>query len=95
MHNWVLWRPNPVLEEFVDTIEDKLRQIHGGGDAVNNNKPFTAIDLGCGSGRDMVFLARRRSRRPWTVTGIDHLPKVKNEKVFFFFRWQTRTRNPQ
>lgn len=53
--NWVsnnksqrLWRANPLLENHIDTIKKSLLEI--------DSKPL-AFDIGCGSGRDSVFLA--------------------------------------
>lgn len=48
-----LWRPNPLVEQFLDGEE-----------------PGTALDLGCGAGRDAVELASIG----WQVTAVDHLP---------------------
>jgi SAM-dependent methyltransferase len=51
---WRLWTVNPVLERVV-----KAR-----------SQPGTVIDLGCGQGRDAVWLAANG----WQVIAVDHLP---------------------
>ena len=52
---WCLWGPNPLLNKYVNYIETDLL-----ASSSNNKKILTAIDLGCGSGRDVVFLSLRR-----------------------------------
>eukprot|EP00397_Hematodinium_sp_SG-2012_P065190 GEMP01094128.1.p1 GENE.GEMP01094128.1~~GEMP01094128.1.p1 ORF type:complete len:240 (+),score=48.48 GEMP01094128.1:151-870(+) len=54
-----LWRPTPLLEEVLDTVESSVTARR-------------ALDLGCGSGRDSVFLALRG----WHVVGIDVVEKA-------------------
>jgi tellurite methyltransferase len=56
-----LWRPSADLEATIERIETRLPQ---------RREPPLAIDFGCGSGRDAVFLAARG----WRVAGIDVLP---------------------
>lgn len=49
-----LWTVNPILERVVK----------------ERNQPGTVIDLGCGQGRDAVWLAANG----WHVIAVDHLP---------------------
>lgn len=49
-----LWTVNPILERVVK----------------KRNQPGTVIDLGCGQGRDAVWLAANG----WRVVAVDHLP---------------------
>jgi len=49
-----LWTVNPILERF----------------AKERSQPGTVIDLGCGQGRDAVWLAANG----WQVIAVDHLP---------------------
>lgn len=56
-----LWAPNPLLVEFTETHDLYAKAV----------RP-TAIDLGCGGGRDAVFLAKQG----WQVTAIDSEARV-------------------
>jgi SAM-dependent methyltransferase len=58
----VIWEPSPVLKGVIDTIES-LRAASG--EATRG----VAVDLGCGSGRDCVFLALRN----WISIGYDYM----------------------
>lgn len=53
-----LWQPAPLIERFVRAIAP----AHG-------ILPSKGLDIGCGSGRDMVYLAAHG----WDMTGIDYL----------------------
>ena len=53
-----LWRPAPLLQRFVG-------QMPAWGIA-----PGRGLDLACGAGRDLVFLAENG----WQMTGVDYLP---------------------
>ena len=65
-----LWLPSPALLRAIDEIESGLRELHG---STADERAFRAVDLACGCGRDVVFLARRPN---WaTVVGVDYLPK--------------------
>ena len=59
-----LWHPSPCLKELIETIE---RQLGAPGESSK-----TVLDLGCGTGRDCIFLA---TRGHFTVTGVDYLEK--------------------
>jgi len=54
-----LWQPT----EFLERIEPQVRAGLGG-------RPGRSLDLACGSGRDVVFLASRG----WNAEGVDILP---------------------
>lgn len=58
MNSPSLWQPAPLLERFVTEIVPAHAIIPGKG-----------LDIGCGSGRDMVYLAIHG----WEMTGIDYL----------------------
>ena len=59
-----LWTPSPCLAGLVDSVE-------------SITKVRVALDLGCGVGRDCVFLAQRG----WSVVAIDHLSKATSKCV--------------
>jgi len=56
-----LWEPTPALITFLSNIESGLYPV-------KTNKP-TVLDIGCGSGRDLVFLATNG----WVACGIDYI----------------------
>ncbi len=55
-----LWQPNTFLKQQIALIEKKI--------VYKENK--RVLDIACGSGREAVFLAKRR----WQVSAVDHLP---------------------
>ncbi|CAD7970398.1 unnamed protein product [Amoebophrya sp. A25] len=75
---WCLWRPNPLLEQFFENKDKK------NNDFQMNSQKFsfkTAVDLGCGSGRDAVYLALRLGFD--SVLGLDCVPKaVERSRAF-------------
>jgi SAM-dependent methyltransferase len=56
----LLFKPSPVLETWIDRIEDDLAACSSSA----------VLDIGCGSGRDLGFLVSRGHR--WNVTGLDN-----------------------
>lgn len=62
-----LWRPSPVIQEWVDNyLPDFLAE------GVFENARPSVLDLGCGGGRDAVFLARQKMQ----VIAIDKESRV-------------------
>lgn len=57
----VLWRANPLLVEFLDLLKSQGLSF-----------PHKGIDLGCGGGRDTVFLAQQGI----VMTGVEHQESV-------------------
>ncbi|TQV73747.1 methyltransferase domain-containing protein [Aliikangiella marina] len=55
----ILWKPASIVEYFVDRFSQKQHQ-----------QQKVALDLGCGAGRDAVYLALNG----WQVTAVDYLP---------------------
>lgn len=53
-----LWKPASLIERFVSEVMPTLGIQAGMG-----------LDIGCGAGRDLVYLAKHG----WDMTGIDHL----------------------
>lgn len=64
-----LWKPSPLLREALPVIESMLYK------GSTDSRVFgTLVDIGSGSGRDLIYCARRR----WNVIGVDNLPKHRN-----------------
>ncbi len=57
----ILWEANKFLQHQIHKIENKL-----------HNQTGKALDIGCGSAREAVFLARRG----WQVKAVDNLPEA-------------------
>ena len=62
-----LWEPTPALEFFTD-------QISSGIYPLKSKKP-RVLDIGCGSGRDLVYMANHG----WETCGIDYIPAALNK----------------
>jgi len=58
-HSQRLWQPAPLIAHLVAELMPAIGMIPGAG-----------LDIGCGAGRDMVYLAMHG----WQMTGIDYLP---------------------
>lgn len=54
----VLWQPSPLIKEWLSILEAQQMVSHG----------LRVVDLGCGGGRDAVYLALHGCQ----VTGIEH-----------------------
>ncbi|PVV05367.1 hypothetical protein BB560_000115 [Smittium megazygosporum] len=61
-----IFYPSPALASNIDDIEAKLANASG------NQKRLKVLDLGCGCGRDLVFLTKRESGVQWEAFGIDY-----------------------
>jgi len=61
-----LWRPTPLLKEWLQILEQR------GIDPKQVKPRLTALDVGCGGGRDSVFLAKHG----WQVLGNDQEARV-------------------
>ncbi|KAF8283748.1 putative methyltransferase domain containing protein [Trypanosoma cruzi] len=59
------WSPNPFLSEVITEIE------------VKNGGPSFALDVGSGTGRDMIYLASRG----WSVVGIENRLRLIEQGV--------------
>lgn len=59
-----IWSPNSSIESVIDRVEALAHK---------DNMPLTALDIGCGSGRDAVFLATRGWQR---VVGMDYQQRL-------------------
>ncbi len=57
----ILWQPSPLVKEFITLLNDK--------EVV---KPVFGLDIGCGGGRDSVYLALNGLK----MTGVDHQEKA-------------------
>jgi len=62
----LLFLPSPIVGAWSTWIEDSLLRI--GRDEAR------VLDIGCGSGRDLGFLANRQF--PWKITGVDNWKKA-------------------
>ena len=58
-----LWSPSPMVRYFIEQLADLA-------DTGNHTK--LGLDIACGSGRDMVFLAQQG----WNMHGIDYQPEA-------------------
>ena len=72
-----LWRPSPSLAAAIDAIEASLT-------AQGIGTPWTAADIGCGSGRDAAFLV---SRGCWRVVCVDQSPALLAKAVTLCTRY--------
>lgn len=78
--NWItdynsrrLWQASPLLEDYIELIEQHLPA-----------KEPLAFDIGCGSGRDSIFLGLHGFR----VLAIDRNPMAIERITSFVERWQ-------
>lgn len=62
----ILWKPSPLVTELVGLILSEQVKL-----ADDSNRP-DVLDIGCGGGRDAIFMAKNRMN----VIAIDHEQKV-------------------
>jgi SAM-dependent methyltransferase len=77
-----MWQPNPPLRMTIDKIEEMVRTRGRGsspcssasllGGVSSEARLGSCLDLGCGAGRDSVFLALRG----WDVMAVDNMKKA-------------------
>lgn len=83
-----LWSPNPCLESSIGMIESRISSFREtsrdeGAKRRHLTGSMSAIDIGCGTGRDVVFLANERG---WdNVVGVDRVGDFL-EKMMRFAR---------
>lgn len=58
-----LWQAAPIIQHFIKQTSKQL-----------NIAPGTGLDIACGSGRDMVYMAQH----DWKMHGVDYLPDALN-----------------
>ena len=68
-------RLQPTTEPEPDP-EPNRSHVDEGNQVLPERRGRVALDLGCGSGRDCVWLAQQLCEEGWSVLGIDHLPKM-------------------
>jgi tellurite methyltransferase len=66
----MFWKPSPCLEKVIEIIETMRYEM-------GLLRQGLAIDLACGSGRDLVFLALRG----WTAVGFDYLESARKRAL--------------
>ncbi|MEA1989317.1 MAG: methyltransferase domain-containing protein [Pseudomonadota bacterium] len=66
MNSKALWSPSLLVKEFVELLNNQSISF-----PLADNRP-TVLDIGCGGGRDAIFLTKNRM----SVIGIDHEAKV-------------------
>ena len=56
----ILYNPNPFLESQIELVEERLKaKRRMGPNRTEDDGKYTCCDVGCGSGRDVVWLAKR------------------------------------
>ncbi|KAH8550134.1 hypothetical protein BGW37DRAFT_93511 [Umbelopsis sp. PMI_123] len=64
--SWLLFNPCPILETSIDHVETELSKT--------SHEPFSCLDIGCGSGRDLAWLLSRKTDTNipvWQAVAID------------------------
>ncbi|QCU90271.1 methyltransferase domain-containing protein [Thiomicrorhabdus sediminis] len=62
-----LWQPCPLVKDLVEMLEQQVIQL-----PLQPSQRAQVLDIGCGGGRDAIFLAKQRMN----VLAIDHEQKV-------------------
>ncbi|KAL6074247.1 SAM-dependent methyltransferase [Balamuthia mandrillaris] len=71
MKTKTLWLPSPLLGDMISRVEELLQQKDPAASS-SSSSFWRAIDIACGGGRDVVFLAMRGR---WKVSGVDYIQR--------------------
>jgi tRNA G46 methylase TrmB len=64
----IIFRPSKTVVDWAQFIEDKLNEHK----KIDESNPYCMLDVACGSGRDVVYMAKRG----WNVVGLDEFDKA-------------------
>jgi SAM-dependent methyltransferase/rhodanese-related sulfurtransferase len=81
----LLFEPSPLIEMAIQACEDTIQ---------TGKATATVLDLGCGAGRDLAYIVRRKSKQAWLGTGVDNLlATVERARLFVSDGTDSRIQN--